>query len=49
MVLAMTLGGHLEEDDIEFTDEESMTSEENTEGSRSRSSKRGNDNFLNYQ
>lgn len=49
MVLGMTLGGHLEEDDMEFTDEESMTSEENSEGSRSQSSKRGNENFLNYQ
>ena len=28
MVLGMTLGGNLVEDDFEFTDDESMTSEE---------------------
>ena len=30
MVLGMTLGGNLVEDDFEFTDDESMTSEENS-------------------
>ena len=44
MVLGMTLGNDLEDEEIEFTDEESMTSDENSDGSRS--SKRGGDNGL---
>ena len=44
MVLGMTLGNDLEDEEIEFTDEESMTSEENSDGSRSRSSRRGEEN-----
>ena len=31
MVLGMTLGGNLVEDDFEFTDDESMTSEEGSQ------------------